>query len=282
MAERRMFSLKVIDTDAFLDMPISSRLLYYELAIRADDDGFISSPKKITRMVGCSEDDLKLLIIKQFIIPFPSGICVIRDWRIHNYIQKDRYHETQYVTEKSQLVLEKNGMYTKCTQDVSRTDTEVRLELGKDRLEIGEDRGMGEGAPPKAADSFPYEEYRKAFTECCPSLPKPNFADKWTTTRKKALRAKKIPVEEFRDVCKKIERSDFLTGRDGKWHGCSFDWILKPANWQKILEGNYDNKSGAMTKLGSQGRTASYDLDEYMQTALNSSLKYEKRGDSDG
>ena len=84
-----MFSLKVIDTDAFLDMPISSRLLYYELSIRADDDGFISSPKKITRMVGCSEDDLKMLIMKQFIIPFTSGVCVIRDWRIHNYIQKE-------------------------------------------------------------------------------------------------------------------------------------------------------------------------------------------------
>lgn len=126
-----MFSLKVIDTDAFLDMPISSRLLYYELSIRADDDGFISSPKKITRMVGCSEDDLKMLIMKQFIIPFTSGVCVIRDWRIHNYIQKDRYHETQYVDEKSQLVLEKNGMYTKRIQDAYKMDTEVRLELGK-------------------------------------------------------------------------------------------------------------------------------------------------------
>ena len=172
-----MFSLKVIDTDAFLDMPISSRLLYYELSIRADDDGFISSPKKITRMVGCSEDDLKMLIMKQFIIPFTSGVCVIRDWRIHNYIQKDRYHETQYVDEKSQLILEKNGMYTKRVHDVYKMDTEVRLELGKDRLEIGKDRGVGEGTPPKAADSFPYDDYRKAFIDCCPSLPKPNAID---------------------------------------------------------------------------------------------------------
>ena len=257
-----MFSLKVIDTDAFLDMPISSRLLYYELSIRADDDGFISSPKKITRMVGCSEDDLKMLIMKQFIIPFTSGVCVIRDWRIHNYIQKDRYHETQYVDEKSQLILEKNGMYTKRVHDVYKMDTEVRLELGKDRLEIGEDRGVGEGTPPKAADSFPYDDYRKAFIDCCPSLPKPNAIDKWTANRKKALRAKKISVDEFRDVCKKIERSEFLTGRDGKWHGCSFDWILKPANWQKITEGNYENKNHPIRQVESGDREPSYDLDE--------------------
>lgn len=277
-----MFSLKVIDTDAFLDMPISSRLLYYELSIRADDDGFISSPKKITRMVGCSEDDLKMLIMKQFIIPFTSGVCVIRDWRIHNYIQKDRYHETQYVDEKSQLILEKNGMYTKRVHDVYKMDTEVRLELGKDRLEIGEDRSMGEGTPPKAADAFPYEEYRQAFIDCCPSLPRPNDIGKWTANRKKALRAKKMSVSEFRDVCKKIDRSDFLTGRDGKWHGCSFDWILKPANWQKILEGNYENREECQTNAYPSKESASYNLDEYMATALRSPLKYKKRGDLDG
>ena len=274
-----MFSLKVIDTDAFLDMPISSRLLYYELSIRADDDGFISSPKKITRMVGCSEDDLKMLIMKQFIIPFTSGVCVIRDWRIHNYIQKDRYHETQYVDEKSQLILEKNGMYTKRVHDVYKMDTEVRLELGKDRLEIGEDRGVGEGTPPKAADSFPYDDYRKAFIDCCPSLPKPNAIDKWTANRKKALRAKKISVDEFRDVCKKIERSEFLTGRDGKWHGCSFDWILKPANWQKITEGNYENKNHPIRQVESGDREPSYDLDEYMNNALHTSISYQTRGE---
>jgi hypothetical protein len=127
-----MFSKKIIDTDLFLDMPTSTRLLYYDLSMRADDDGFVSSPKKITHMIGCSDDDLKLLIAKQFIIPFESGICVIKDWKIHNYIQKDRYHETQYTEEKKQLI-EKNGVYTKCIQDVSSLLPEVRL--GKVRLE---------------------------------------------------------------------------------------------------------------------------------------------------
>lgn len=136
MAQRRMFSLKVIDTDEFIDMPITSRLLYYDLSMRADDDGFVSSPKKIQRMCGCSDDDLKLLVAKQFIIPFESGICVIKHWRLHNYIQKDRYAKTMYAEEFNKLN-EIDGIYsldTKCIQNVSKMDTQVRL--GKDRLEI--------------------------------------------------------------------------------------------------------------------------------------------------
>ena len=99
-----MISLKVIDTDLFTDMPITSRLLYFELCMRADDDGFVSSPKKIMRLSGCSDDDMKILMTKKFIIPFESGICVIRHWRIHNYIRSDRYQETEYLQEKSSLV----------------------------------------------------------------------------------------------------------------------------------------------------------------------------------
>lgn len=111
MGKRRMFSLDVIDTDLFIEMPQSSRLLYYELCMRADDDGFVSSPKKIMKMVGCGEDDFKVLITKQFILPFDTGIIVIRHWKIHNYIQKDRYKETLYTKQKQQLIQEKNGVY---------------------------------------------------------------------------------------------------------------------------------------------------------------------------
>lgn len=147
MANRRMFSLKIIDTDLFLDMPVSSQLLYFHLSMRADDDGFVSSPKKIIKMVNCSEDDFKVLRAKNFIIPFESGICVIRHWKIHNYIQSDRYNKTMYLAEKEAL-LDVNGTYeinelkhvdTECIQDGYISDTQVRLgkvRLGKDRLEI--------------------------------------------------------------------------------------------------------------------------------------------------
>ena len=131
MAERRMFAKTIIDSDAFLEMPQSSQNLYFHLAMRADDDGFVNNPKKIVRMVNGSEDDFKLLIAKHFIIPFEVGVVVIRHWRIHNYIQKDRYSETLYKQEKESLLLV-DGMYTKCIQDVDKLDTQVRL--GKDRL----------------------------------------------------------------------------------------------------------------------------------------------------
>ena len=136
MARRRMFSLDIVDTDAFLDLPASSQSLYFHLGMRADDDGFISSPRRIASTVNASADDLKLLIAKGFIIPFASGVCVVRDWRINNYIQRDRYTPTLYAEEKSQLESGKNGRYlpldTKCIQNVSKSDTQVRL--GKDNI----------------------------------------------------------------------------------------------------------------------------------------------------
>ena len=135
MAQRRMFSLQVIDTDQFLDMPASAQALYFHLGMRADDDGFVSSPRKIMKITNSSDDDYKLLLAKQFVIPFESGICVIRHWRIHNYIQADRYHETIYLSEKQQVKVENNhyeALDTGCIHDVSRVDTQVRL--GKDRI----------------------------------------------------------------------------------------------------------------------------------------------------
>lgn len=117
MAERRMFAKTIIDSDAFLDMPLSAQALYFHLSMRADDDGFINNPKKIQRMVGASDDDCKLLILKRFILTFESGVIVIKHWRIHNYIQKDRYRETVYLQEKSSLYLNKNNAYTEDATD---------------------------------------------------------------------------------------------------------------------------------------------------------------------
>ena len=159
MAERRMFSLKIVDTDKFIEMPVSARLLYYDLSMRADDEGFVGSPQKILKMVGCSTDDFKILIGKQFIIPFESGICVIKDWKIHNYIQADRYKPTLYKTEKSQLNQGLNAMDTKCIQNVSKLDTQVRLgkdRLGKDRLGKENNSVDKPHIPPVIDDVFTY------------------------------------------------------------------------------------------------------------------------------
>ena len=135
-----MFAKTIIDSDAFLDMPITSQLLYFHLSMRADDDGFINKPKTIMRMCGCKDDDLRLLAAKKFLIPFETGVVVIKHWKIHNYIAKDRYKETKYKEEKSTLCLDENNaytqniddMYTECIQVVDKMDTQVRL--GKDRI----------------------------------------------------------------------------------------------------------------------------------------------------
>ena len=150
MAERRMFAKTIIDSDAFLDMPMSTQALYFHLSMRADDDGFINNPKRIQRMIGASDDDLKLLIAKAFLIIFESGVVVIKHWKIHNYIQSDRYKPTVYAEEKALLDVKKNKAYTfnsECIQNVYNTDTQDRLgkdrlgkdRLGKDRLELGKD-----------------------------------------------------------------------------------------------------------------------------------------------
>ena len=139
LAERRMFAKTIIDSDAFLDMPLSSQALYFHLSMRADDDGFINNPRKIQRTVGASDDDLKILILKRFLLPFESGVVVVKHWKIHNYIQKDRYKPTIYTEEKDMICTKENGAYTECIQDVSKVDTQVRLELGEDSIESGKD-----------------------------------------------------------------------------------------------------------------------------------------------
>ncbi|MGY0187250.1 conserved phage C-terminal domain-containing protein [Lactococcus petauri] len=151
MAQRRMFSKKIVETDFFMEMSPTAKLLYFYLNMSADDDGFVGNPKTIKLISGATDDDLKILIAKQFIIPFDSGVIVIKDWKIHNYIQKDRYNQTQYLEEKKQLLVEENGTYTKCIQNVSKLDTQVRL--GKDRL--GKDNN---NMSDKSDDVIPYSE----------------------------------------------------------------------------------------------------------------------------
>lgn len=118
MAERRMFAKSIIDSDLFLDMPISSQCLYFHLGIRADDDGFVNNPKKIAKMINANDDDMRILLVKKFIITFASGVIVISHWRVHNYIQKDRYKPTTFNQEKALLGTDTNNVYTLDTECV--------------------------------------------------------------------------------------------------------------------------------------------------------------------
>lgn len=154
MAERRMFAKTIIDSDAFLDMPVSAQALYFHLAMRADDDGFVNAPMKIQRIVGASTDDLRLLAAKRFILVFESGVIVIKHWRIHNYIQNDRHKDTLYKEEMDTLVLDEKKAYTErdkhpCIQNGYRMDTQVRLDKDSlDKVRLVEDGGESISPPP--------------------------------------------------------------------------------------------------------------------------------------
>lgn len=129
MARKRMFSMKIVDSGSFLDLPLSSQCLYFHLNMRSDDDGFCDNPKQIMKMIGASEDDLRLLLVKKFVLAFESGLIVIKHWRMHNTLQSDRYEETPYKEEKSMLFLDENKAYTfsetKCFQNVSTVKNSI-------------------------------------------------------------------------------------------------------------------------------------------------------------
>ena len=168
MAERRMFTKKITDSDPFTEMPLSAQALYFHLNMNADDDGFLNNPKKIQRSIGASEDDLKLLIAKRFILTFEKGVIVIKHWRMHNLLRKDRYSETQYIEEKDTLLLQKDGSYTEKPPELSVATTwqpngnqaATKDSIGKDS--IGKDRSVqGSGSVGDTATTATEEDQLK-------------------------------------------------------------------------------------------------------------------------
>lgn len=143
MAEKRMFTKKITESDAFLDMPLSAQALYFHLNMNADDDGFVNNPKMIARLIGAKADDLDSLIRKRFLLSFDSGVVVIKHWRMNNTIQADRYKRTSYAEEMSQLDIKDNKSYTwKQFGNTLETDwkqfgntLETQIRLDKNRLD---------------------------------------------------------------------------------------------------------------------------------------------------
>lgn len=184
MAERRMFTQKIVDSDAFLDMPLTTQALYFHLNMRADDDGFVNNPKKIQRMIGASEDDLKLLVAKRFILAFENGVIVIKHWRMHNLLRKDRYNPTQYQDQMAEIELKDNGAYTEkvpgpleivdfestattwqpngnqmATQDSIGKDSIDKYSVVKDNYTVATDTNVGSKSPSKPS-KHKYGEYQ--------------------------------------------------------------------------------------------------------------------------
>lgn len=289
MAERRMFAKTIIDSDAFLDMPLTTQALYFHLSMRADDDGFINNPKKIMRMIGASDDELRLLVAKSFIIPFESGVCVIKHWKIHNYLRIDRYKPTVYVEEKSMLNTKENKAYSiKPMEETTgiplgipdgipdgiptdnQWDTQVRL--GKDRLgkvrigkeSIGEFEGETDQDQPLPDDErpappphhVPYEQVKNLYNEICTSLPR---CTAMSDARRKAIKARfasGYTLEDFRQLFTKAEASSFMRGANSRNWRATFDWLLKDANMAKVLDGNYDDHQTAVQEQAQPQRSS--------------------------
>ena len=167
MAERRMFTKKITDSDPFTEMPLSAQALYFHLNMNADDDGFLNNPKKIQRSIGASEDDMKLLIAKRFILTFEKGVIVIKHWRMHNLLRKDRYTETQYIDEKDTLMLQKDGSYTEKPLELpvatiwqpNGNQMATQYSIGKDSTELDKESiDNTPPAPPSDTVSHEFEE----------------------------------------------------------------------------------------------------------------------------
>ena len=145
-----MFAKTIVLSDAFLDLPMSARCLYFTLGMLADDDGFVNAPRSIMRQCGASDDDMKLLIAKKFVLIFDSGVIVIKHWRINNYLQKDRYNQTKYLEEKAQLTVDEKGSYHR--QDVYTDTVYTQDSIGKDSIDkvslVKDSEGKGYGENP--------------------------------------------------------------------------------------------------------------------------------------
>lgn len=222
MAQKRMFSLTVTDTDTFLDMPTSTQALYFHLGMHGDDDGFVGSPKKIMRGAGCAADDMKLLISKGFIIPFDSGVVVIRDWRINNDLKNDRYHETIYTEEKAQITTDPSKRYalvssmdTSCTQYVSSLETEHNIT----EHNITESSKESAAKPPRARFIPPSVEEVAAYCQERHSDIDPQrfvdyyTANGWTQGRGKPIKDWKAAVRTW----ERIPRNDQPPPQEPDW-----------------------------------------------------------------
>lgn len=268
MAERRMFAKSIVFSDDFLDLPLSARCLYFTLGMVADDDGFIDNARAVMRQCGCAKNDLDVLIAKQYVLTFGDGVIVIKHWRLHNYLRSDRYHMTKYTEHKAELVSGERG-YERLPvgiPTVDGTDTEDRL--GKDSIGLGKDsvsyleeitttstseeENAEQVVGSEEKNPCPFQKIMELYHLHCPSYPKLRAI---SGNRRKAVSARwrEYPdLQTFRDLFIKAEASSFLKGNNDRNWTADFDWLMKPSNMPKVLEGKYDNKvSAQQPKSGS-------------------------------
>ena len=262
MAEKRMFAKTIVLSDAFLDMPMSARCLYFTFGMLADDDGFVSSPKGIMRQCGASVDDLNILIAKRYVLAFESGIIVIKHWRINNYLRQDRYTPTTYVEEKETLSLDAKGAYVESGEapvgiPPGRPPVDHPVYPDKDRLDKdSEDKERIDSTEPVGSVCRTKDVRR--ITEAWNSLGLQQLT-KMTSDSKRGgmLRARvnEYGVDKVLEAIEKVRNSDFLKGQNKSGFIITFEWFVRPNNFPKVLEGNYDNRAEPMPQKKSSKYT---------------------------
>ena len=264
MAQKRMFTMKIVDSDAFLDMPATTQCLYFHLNMRADDDGFIGNPKRIMKITGASEDDLRLLIAKRFVLTFEDGVIVIKHWRMHNTLSRDRYVETSYTDEKKMLLLKDNGSYSLTggnpiddTRLIERSGRQTQQRRNKDATKTHSDKGLDidkdidiekDNKLIVSKDTICQTDVRRVIEEWNKLQEvgiNPIRDIKPSSKRYQLLkgRIREYGIDEVLNAINNVRNSDFLRGENNRGWTITFDWFVKPNNFIKTLEGNY-NKEG--------------------------------------
>lgn len=328
MAERRMLSRTILDSDKFLDMPLTTQALYIHLIMNADDDGFLNNSQKITRMIGAGKKDFELLISAEFIIDFNNGICAVKHWKLHNYIRSDRYKPTVYQDELSRLVIASNKVYeeskTYGKTKVYEADTNEKLSYSNSdeiipKAEIkGDDKSIRDNniediigkdnqqdiflesetevneEPYKGEENYEFSEQKSVFSEeKVDGIPSDDHMEtqnrldeisvdkdsiekvmeKWNllgisniscikNTRQKLLKAriKEHGTDNVINAIGNIEKSSFLKGQNDRGWVITFDWFVKPNNFIKVFEGNYDDNNSSSGENFIRGSSSSKKL----------------------
>lgn len=274
MAQKRMFDKIITNDDNFLEMPNSTQALYFHLSMNADDDGFVNNWKSIMKTTGTKEDDLKILISKSYLIPFDSGIIVIKHWRINNYLRGDRYRPTQFQKEFNMLENHENKAYQlksdwsttgipmvnpdKIRIDKNRIDKNreeensidnKKMSLTSEEMSIETDKissndSLAVASPTKAENKKEvFNNFLNIYNEECTNLPK---CLKITEKRKVAINKclkEKIDEEIFKQICIKANQSNFLIGENDRNWKADFDFVTRTDKAMQILEGKYESKS---------------------------------------
>lgn len=223
MASKRMFSIDVIDTDKFLDMPVSTQALYFHFGMRADDDGFVSSPKKIAKIANCTNDDLRILISKGYVIPFDSGVIVITDWKANNLIKNDRYKPTRYQEEFKKLEV-KDGSYI-ANQTVILDGIQMEPDWNQDGTQVEPQVRLGKDSIDKDnkyiveqdSTKYPFKEIIEHLNQ--KSGKNYRYSSKATQKHIKARIKEGFTLEDFKRV---------IDWKVSKWIGTDMEQYLRP------------------------------------------------------